>query len=227
MSKEAIDYFSYNNPLIKVKTFFSLKARRKMYNIFIKKIKPCENNQILDLGTTPDTKLEDSNFFEQLYPYKSNITIASIEDCSDLVEKYGLKAFCFNESGKPLPFKDKEFDCLFSSAVLEHVGTRDDQMYFIKECVRVADKVFLTTPNRFFPVEMHTFVVFLHWLPWNFFQRIIRHTKGEFWADINNLNLLSTKDAEKLIRGTNLKVDCIRTMGMKSNIVIYGETTNE
>jgi SAM-dependent methyltransferase len=216
---EAIDYFSYNNPFIKVKTFFSLKARKKMYRIFEQICCPDETMKTVDIGATPDEKLADSNFFEKLYPYRNNLTIVSIEDCSSLVKKFGLAGFVQNKSKERLPFADKAFDILFCSAVLEHVGTREDQKYFIDECLRVSKKIFLTTPNRYFPLEMHTFIPFLHWLPWSIFQKIVRRTKGEFWADINNLNLLSKKDIE-IMYGDKLKITYVHTMGMKSNLII-------
>ncbi len=215
-----IDYFALDNPFIHVKTRFSLKARRKMYKRFLAEMKPTVHSDILDLGVTPDISLEDSNYFEKVYPYKDRITIASIEDCKFLVEEYGLKGFVFNEPRKKLPFEDNTFDILFSSAVLEHVGTREDQEFFLSECARVSKKCFITTPYRYFPLEMHTFIPFLHWLPWNVFQRFVKYTKGEFWADINNLNLLSKKDIKKFEINKSIKVDFVRTLFLKSNIII-------
>ena len=36
----------------------------------------------------------------------------------------------------------------------------------IAECSRVAKRmVFLTTPNRWFPIEVHTALPLIHWLP--------------------------------------------------------------
>jgi hypothetical protein len=49
--------------------------------------------------------------------------------------------------------------------VIEHVGDRDRQQAFVHEALRVGDRVFLTTPNRWFPVEVHTRLPFVHWLP--------------------------------------------------------------
>lgn len=216
----AIDYFAYNNPFIGVKTYFSLKARNKMYQRFKQCCQPTRKDEVLDLGATPDENLADSNFFEKLYPYKNQITVASIEDCAFLVEKYGLKAYVQNHPKKPLPFADGEFDILFCSAVLEHVGTREDQKFFLKECMRISRKIFITTPNRYFPLEMHTFLPFLHWLPWKTFQKIVRRLKGEFWADINNLNLVSKKDILSMFGENILQVSYIKTFGMNSNLVI-------
>ena len=217
---KAIDYFAYDNKFISVKTFFSLKARKKMYERFMKKVNPSLEDEILDLGATPDVKLADSNIFDKLYPYKNKLTICSIEDCTNIVNDLGLKSFCFNEPKKALPFKDKQFKAVFCSAVLEHVGTREDQEFFINECLRVADNVFITTPYRYFPIEMHTFIPFLHWLPWHIFQKIVLLTKGEFWADINNLNLCSKRDIKKMNLRRNVNVEFVHTALMRSNMII-------
>ncbi len=217
---KAIDYFAYDNKFISVKTFFSLKARKKMFDLFMNIVQPSEEDEILDLGATPDVKLADSNIFDKLYPYKKQLTVCSIEDCSNIVEELGLKSFCFNEAKKPLPFNDKQFKACFCSAVLEHVGTHDDQEFFINECLRVAEHVFITTPYRYFPIEMHTFIPFLHWLPWKTFQKIVRLTKGEFWASTDNLNLCCKRDIGKMNLIRRVDVRFVHTALMRSNMII-------
>lgn len=101
--------------------------------------------------------------------------------------------------GGAFPFSDKVFDILFCSAVLEHVGDYEAQKFFMAECMRVAKAVFITTPNRYFPVEFHTYLPLIHWLPQKHHQRLLRLFRLEFWAKTENLNLLSTKDLWELI----------------------------
>ena len=222
IKSEPIDYFSYNNPFLKFKTYFSIKARRKMFEDFMKYVNPNDSSAILDLGATPDTTLADSNIFDKLYPYKEQLTVCSIEDCSNIVLDLGLKKFVFNVAKEALPFEDDEFDAIFCSAVLEHVGSRADQEFFLNECLRIGKKVFLTTPYRYFPLEMHTFIPFLHWLPWGWFQKIVRITKGEFWADTNNLNLLCKSDLNEMNLRRPVVIEFVRTAGIKSNMIIKG-----
>ena len=64
-----------------------------------------------------------------------------------------------------MPFADGEFDIVFSNAVIEHVGGREQQRRFVEESLRVAQRAFVTTPNRWFPVEVHTRLPLVHWLP--------------------------------------------------------------
>ena len=68
--------------------------------------------------------------------------------------------------GRELPFADGAFDIGFSNAVVEHVaGGRDGQRRFVGELCLVAERVFVTTPNRWFPLDPHTLLPFAHWLP--------------------------------------------------------------
>jgi hypothetical protein len=76
--------------------------------------------------------------------------------------------------GRDLPFSDGEFDLGFSNAVVEHIdGGRSGQQRFVHELCRVSTSVFVTTPNRWFPLEVHTLLPFVHWLPAGARQRVI------------------------------------------------------
>jgi hypothetical protein len=65
--------------------------------------------------------------------------------------------------GRFLPFRNDAVDLIVSNAVIEHVGDERDQKQFVEEHLRVAEVSFITTPNRWFPVESHTLVPLLHW----------------------------------------------------------------
>jgi len=79
-----------------------------------------------------------------------------------------------------------------SSAVIEHVGSLASQCAFVAECCRVARRaVFITTPNRWFPVEFHTVLPLVHWLPKEIFRALMRRTGRGFFADERNLNLMT------------------------------------
>lgn len=65
--------------------------------------------------------------------------------------------------GRQLPFGDDQFDFVLCNAVIEHVGQRADQKALVDEMMRVGRHFYLTTPNRWFPVESHTRAVFKHY----------------------------------------------------------------
>lgn len=98
-----------------------------------------------------------------------------------------------------LPFKDGEFDLVFCSAVVEHVGTRAAQEHFVSEILRVGKRAFITTPNRWYPVEFHTMTPGLHWLPASIYRPLYRKLGFEFFSQEENLNLLSRDELWALV----------------------------
>ena len=73
--------------------------------------------------------------------HKNASVIADIKDFSDF---YKEKKFVLIQ-GKNLPFKDKEFDFVIASHVIEHV---DDFEFFIKELERISSKGYIELPSR-------------------------------------------------------------------------------
>jgi hypothetical protein len=68
--------------------------------------------------------------------------------------------------GCALPFEADSFDYVVSNAVIEHVGGPERAKLMLSESRRVARLgAFHTTPDRWFPIEVHTQVPLLHWLP--------------------------------------------------------------
>ena len=73
--------------------------------------------------------------------HKNASVIADIKDFSDF---YKEKKFVLIQ-GKNFPFKDKEFDFVIASHVIEHV---DDFEFFIKELERISSKGYIELPSR-------------------------------------------------------------------------------
>lgn len=67
--------------------------------------------------------------------------------------------------GTKLPFKDQSVDIAFSNSVIEHVGNKSSQFLFASEILRVGKSHFIQTPNKFFPIEQHTFIPFFQFYP--------------------------------------------------------------
>ena len=94
-----------------------------------------------------------------------------------------------------LPFDDDTFDVVFSSAVLEHVGSNIQQQKMLSECYRVCRKgMFITTPNKYYPVDFHTVLPFVHWFPKIIKDKILLLLNLEYFSSEDNLNLLAKKD---------------------------------
>jgi hypothetical protein len=57
------------------------------------------------------------------------------------------------------------FDLAYCNSVVEHVGKWQDRKLLAAELRRIAPALWVQTPNRWFPVEMHYLTLFLHWWP--------------------------------------------------------------
>ena len=199
--------------------------RRRMYAVFIESAAVTERDAILDIGVTSDRSYASSNYLEAWHPWKDRITAVGIDDASFLERQYpGVRFVCAN--GLALPFADRSFDVVHSAAVLEHVGSARNQAAFVRECMRVARRaVFLTTPNRWFPVEFHTLLPLAHWLPKRGFRWLVARMGLGFFADEANLNLLSRKELASLATGAEgyeVDVLSVALLGWPSNLLLVG-----
>ena len=197
--------------------------RRKMFDRFVAELQPSTTDTVLDVGATSDQTYASSNYLEAWYPHKARIAATGIDDASHLERAYpGVKFVPGN--GKELPFGDAAFDFVHSSAVIEHVGSRSDQLRFIAELWRVARRgIFLTTPNRWFPIEVHTSIPLLHWLPAASYRALLRKMGLEFFADEKNLNLLTGGDLSALCGQAGIgtvRVGSVSLLAWPSNLIL-------
>lgn len=147
----------------------SLRSRKRKLELFLDELRPTEATTVLDIGADELGFGEGEgcgtlNFFEELYPWPDRITALGLHDGESFARRYPRVRYVQGDA-LALPFEDGEFDIVFSNAVIEHVGGRDQQRRFVREALRVGRQVFITTPNRRFPVEVHTRLPLVHWLP--------------------------------------------------------------
>ena len=76
--------------------------------------------------------------------YSANKNASVIADVQDLSDFYKDKNF-IKINGKKLPFKDKEFDFVIASHVIEHV---EDFEFFVKELERISPRGYIELPTR-------------------------------------------------------------------------------
>jgi hypothetical protein len=186
-------------------------------------LSPTSEHDILDVGVTDDRLYDHSNYLEAWYPHKGRITATGLEDASFLEDRYpGLRFVQANACN--LPFSDSSYDFVHSSAVIEHVGSRQNQTTFLRELWRVARRgLFITTPNRWFPIEVHTVLPLVHYLPPGAFRAILRGLGRDFFADEANLNLMSRATlahAARLGGIDNFRIETVSLAGWPSNLLL-------
>lgn len=170
----------------------SLWNRRRKLALFLETMRPGPETRVVDVGVgdtpfgTEPGVAATHNFFEALYPWPSRITAVSDVPLPNFAQAFPSIRTVVGD-GLDLPFADDEFDIAFSNAVVEHVGGRAEQRRFVAELCRVAPRVFVSTPNRWFPVETHTLVPFAHWLPRHHADRTMHALRRENWDQVELL----------------------------------------
>src|SRR5919199_3461168 len=152
--------------LRRVASRVSMRSRERKLRLFLETFRPTSETTVVDVGVTdaPFGGGSTDNFLEALYPWPERITAVGVTSLDRFSAAFPhVRAVVAD--GRSLPFAEREFDVGFSNAVVEHVGRRPDQIAFVHELCRVAQRVFVTTPNRWFPVEVHTLMPLVHWLP--------------------------------------------------------------
>jgi hypothetical protein len=120
------------------------------------------NVSIVDIGGTQ--KYWDIISRDFLIKYKVKITCVNLlgqnrnidDDIFTNVEGDGCNLF---------EFQNEHFNIAHSNSVIEHVGDWSNMVTFASEVKRVATSYFIQTPNYWFPIEPHRYLIFAHWLP--------------------------------------------------------------
>jgi SAM-dependent methyltransferase len=180
----------------------SLRSRERKLKLFLDELQPTAETTVLDVGADElgfgeGDGCSTLNFFEERYPWPERITALGLHDGRGFRERYPHIEYVQGDACA-LPFPDAAFDVVFSNAVIEHVGGGERQRKLVSEAIRVGRRVFITTPNRRFPVEVHTRLPLAHWLPDALAHRAYRAAGKGFAADIH---LLTRRSFEALFPG--------------------------
>jgi SAM-dependent methyltransferase len=164
--------------LSRVASRVSMRSRERKLQLFLELLRPGPETSVLDVGVTdaPFGSGSTDNFFEALYPWPDRVTAVGRTSLDRFAAAFPAVTVV-QADGRSLPFADGAFELGFSNAVVEHVGGREEQRRFVHELCRVAERVFVTTPNRWFPLEVHSLVPFAHRLPRRARDRILS-TRG-------------------------------------------------
>ena len=183
----------------------TIKARNQFFKYFTYHTNYSDDKSVIDIGTTPSLD-DEQNIFLEKTKNNQNITCLSNQDCKILYKKYKNIKKIFVGEGRNTMLDDNSFNIVHTNATIEHVGSYENQISFIKEIIRISSEyVFVQTPNRFYPLDFHTVLPFIHFLPKNMHRKILKFLKLDFYSKEENLNLLSKKDLLNICKILNLK----------------------
>lgn len=204
------------NPISKIIWNFSARARQKRAALFRSYFKIDAQTKILDLGSENGTNifnvLKNTNY-DPANVYIADINPQAIEYGR---ENYGFNPVLISENDK-IPFPDKFFDIIYCSSVIEHVtisktdiwkwtdgekfkkASFERQKDFACEIIRLGKQYFVQTPCKTFPVESHTWLPLVGYLPRRSFLPVLK-LSNRFWVkDAEpDFNLLGKSEMKQL-----------------------------
>jgi len=207
--------------LANVQKSFRMKRMRRFAAAFA--ITP--RTRILDVGGTPD--------IWGLLPRARRVVLINMPRADESRQSAAAGMEYVHGDGCHLPFADGSFDIVFSNSVIEHVGEPEAQLRFAQEIRRTGRGYWVQTPNRFFPIETHLLMPFVHLLPraWRAF--IVRrftvwhwiHRPGaeekRFYIEhfVNDIRLLSAGEMQRLFPDAVILRE--RFLGFTKSLIAY------
>lgn len=159
---------------------FRIRKIHKVYKVFQNHFRPQRKREFMKLfpEAAPGASVLDvggtSDWWKEDFPKTIDVSIVNIDD-SQRQEAISNGFKFYKVDGRKLPFNDKQFEITFSNSVIEHVGDFQDQQRFASEAIRCGKRLYLQTPNKWFPVEPHLITAFIQWLPFKISRRLLRH----------------------------------------------------
>lgn len=221
--------------LLRVAKAYSSRARAYRAVLFRTLFSIDSNTRILDLGSETGAAIHAVLLGTDASP--ANVYIADI-DAAQVREgalRFGYQPVVINESTQ-LPFTDDFFDIVYCSSVIEHVTVRKDEVWAIKsgrefrqrarerqrifaeEIRRLGRQYFVQTPYRHFPLESHSWLPFVAWLPRRLQIPLFRFA-GKIWIKRTTPDwyLLNRKELGMLFPGADIRTE--RSLGMTKSLM--------
>jgi hypothetical protein len=137
---------------------FSGPARARRWARFIQEFPDVEQMRVLDLGGTPASWV--------MAPFKpaavTTVNMAAME-----ADDPTVTAIQGDACELPASLRGERFDLVYSNSLLEHVGGHVPRQRLADNIHTMANKHWVQTPYRYFPIEPHWLFPGIQWLPYS------------------------------------------------------------
>jgi len=201
------------------------KKRLEIISIIKENLISPNFKDILDIGTTVDTSKSSNLIIKNLKNFKSYKSISNQKITSNLFTKKLQKSITQDFSLNEL--ETFRSDVVVSNATIEHVGSDQQQLKMLKNIVKLTKKIFIVvTPNRLHPIEFHSKIPFIHWLPKKIHRKILSVIGMSYLSKEKNMNLLKPINLVNLMKNFNnveYEIKFVKFLMFKSNIILIGK----
>ncbi len=223
------------DPVTLLQRQFSRRSRERRAAIFRNLFSLDQDTKILDLGSETGAAIKAVLEGTPVRPRNVHIADIDAQAVAQGSREFGFTPVVIGE-GEALPFPDGFFDIVYCSSVIEHVtvpktivwelrssrefraASRKRQKAFADEIKRLGKRYFVQTPNRHFPIESHTWLPFIGWLPRRLLIPTLRLT-NLFWVKTANpdFHLLDKEEMTRLFEGARILEE--RAFGLTKSLI--------
>ena len=193
------------------------KMRYARYRRFVELCSLRPEDTIIDVGAGGGAALA-------VFNHTNSITAVDIAEWSDVPDRANVRFV--KGDGCALPFPDKSFSVAFSNSVIEHIPPKQHDDY-ANEISRVAERYFVQTPNRWFPIEPHYQLPLFQFVPQSI-RRVINARVTLGWEQKGNsaeITLLSARDLRRLFPDADIHKE--RLFGLTKSLMAVRPTRVE
>ena len=216
---------------------FRIRFRQRRAKIFRDNFDLTADTRILDLGGWNGTYMHA--ILENSPVLPANVYVADIDEqaVNDAAVRYGFTPVVIPEAGQ-LPFQDKFFDIVFCSSVIEHVTVPKEEVWtlvsgqrfkdiaqtrqneFAGEIRRLGKGYFVQAPYRWFPIETHSWLPFVSYLPRRLQVSLLKFT-NRFWIKKTSPDfyLPTMSDMENYFPDASILRE--HALGMTKSLIAY------
>jgi hypothetical protein len=201
------------------------KKRLEIVSIIKGELENMSFEDILDIGTTQDNSQSSNLIIKNLDNFKKYKSISDQKIKSNFFSKSLQKSITQEFSTNEIEVFSS--DVVISNATIEHVGSYLEQLKMIENIIKLTKKIFIIiTPNRMHPIEFHSKIPFLHWLPKKLHRKVLSIVGLRYLSKEENLNLLNTGNLiamMKNFKNIEYKMMYVKFLLFKSNIILIGK----
>lgn len=166
------------------------RARARRWSRFSEVFPEISEMRVLDLGGTPMSWL--------LAPVRpAALTVINLLPLAS--DDPTLRVVRANACELPDGLRREKFDLVYSNSLLEHVGGHVQRQRLVDNVHQCADRHWVQTPYRYFPIEPHWLFPGIQWLPysarimlsqnWNR-GHVKTYTRAEAEVQVNEIDLV-------------------------------------
>lgn len=211
------------------------QARAKRASVFRQHFEIGPKTKILDIGSENGSAIAAVLVGTKADP--NNVFIADVDaQCvAEGARRYGFVPVPISESGR-LPFDDRFFDIVYCSSVIEHVTVAKSEVWtqrsgrnfritarrrqreFADEIRRLGKSYYVQTPYKWFPIESHTWLPLIGFLPRRLQLPVIA-LSNRYWIKRTAPDwcLLTVGDMQEFFPDARLKHE--RVLGLTKSIM--------